>query len=358
MEELSLQHDESQTEDDLDGLDLLFSEMTEVTEKAASLLHEVMESPLSFDEDAENKNSCCLSEISDLHPVLQFHDENSIPDVAIDSEKSMLENSESSDLRPQLSSGMSIWNRRGKSASVSVQTCRARESSNMTNGVHFEVKSESHENISSLELVPEGPFACEDNTVNEVFTPDKENCTPPNLLLNKAQRRFGQEKGRHELSVHSMDEDKEENFTPDKENITANTLLYKKLDDIRCPKTYRSSPLKNASPGANQEVDKPGSSSKGNHVKKLLQDKKPGRRSALNTQAERIPFQPLLKSPNCSGPETTKADIISSCSPIKNQQIKEPIYPFHVSFDGFCFHNDNPVTGFLMQLCYCATDIL
>lgn len=322
---------------------MLFSDITEVTEKAslstsASLLHEDMESPLSFDEETDNKNAVCLSEIADLQPVFQVHEVNSIPDVAIDSEN-WHESSESSSLRPHLGSGMSIWNRRGKSASVSVsvKTSRARESSDKKNCVAFEVKSESHENIS-VEVISEGPFACEDNTVIEVFTPDKENYTP-NLLLNKSKKKLGQEEGKDEFSVHSMvssvDEDKEDSFTPDKENITPNTLLCKKLDYIRCSKTYKSSPLKNASPGVHQEVDNPGSSSKENHVKKLLQDKKPGR----STQTDRIPFQPLLKSPNCSGPETTKskAAIKSSCSPIKNQQIKEPIYPFNVSFDGFLF---------------------
>lgn len=336
----------------LDGLDLLFTEMNVISEKtpvtsSASLMHKNRE-PLYFcEEEAENKNSFHLGKITGLQPDWLFERENSLSHAALASGQLQQESPENSPLRPQLSSVTSIWKRRGKSASVSVQTSMTAKRSNKTR-VDYEVKLENSENL--ITESGQGVLFKSEGKIKEVFTPDKENCTPE---LLRSSKKFGQENRKHALSANSLTfsicED-EGAFTPDKENITPNTLLLRslkrleKIEEIKHSKTYRSSPLKNADSGIHQEVDKLGSSNCILQEKKLVKSTSRKRATlgagvrVLKENADRVPFPSLLVSPNDKGPQTSKFEAaIRNCNSINNQQKGEAIHCFHVSFDCFCF---------------------
>ncbi|KAL3503950.1 hypothetical protein ACH5RR_033791 [Cinchona calisaya] len=304
------QDDQTETPDDyFESLDLLFadtnmtSSMKQLT-TSPPLMPEDMKSPFPFVEDAEKKipfgEALLQSKIDKMQTDWQVDKENCTLQVNFTSEVperfSQAEDPESPIATSQKRSGVSIWKRRGKSASVHIQTGRARENCTKADS-GLEMESEGNENIRTG-LVSEDQFAAADCVEEEIFTPDKENCTP-DTFSNRPSKEIAQEKMKCEFSVNylvsSMDKEDEEIFTPDKENKTPRTHLLRsmkkmgKVEEINHPKTYRSSPLKNAGSFIRGESDMLILSDNRTELSKLHQEEKsanPASNSLARSEAD------------------------------------------------------------------------
>ncbi|KAG8378388.1 hypothetical protein BUALT_Bualt08G0132300 [Buddleja alternifolia] len=236
---LSYENDQVQTfSDDLEGIELLFSDENlglsmQKMSPSASLIPENLQDSLSDKEEVENNSS----------PGIYYQEnENSSPRVLFPSASprtvSPPGNMEISGVKSEKELGLSIWARRGKPESVKIDTSQSRGKSARIS-MSSSVKSlflENHKN----ELILKDNFAVPDHE-EHIFTPDKENYSPKSLLNRSLKS-----------PISSVDQDEEEIFTPDKENMTPNTRLLRSmknigiLEEVKCPKSYRSSPLKSA----------------------------------------------------------------------------------------------------------------
>ncbi|KAI3464411.1 hypothetical protein Pfo_021074 [Paulownia fortunei] len=202
--------------------------------------------------------------------------------------------------------------RSGKPESVQIETSRSR--GNCVNiNVSSQVKSffdENHKSESILKDHYASPYNEE-----ETFTPDKENTAPDSLLVRSLKSK-GKETLKSEsisnTTVSSVDPDEEEIFTPDKENMTPNSHLLRsmknieKLEVVKRPKSYRSSPLKTANNSNmyQEEAMLPTLDKSSQHLKVFQEWKSTSSASkshgtlkkqpaALKARADRDPFYPL-----------------------------------------------------------------
>ncbi|CDP19317.1 unnamed protein product [Coffea canephora] len=332
--------------DYFEGLDLLFADMNMISSikqltpsETVIMREEDIKPTFPFENDAENK-----IEIAEMQPVWQFDKEDSIRKVCLAS-ASHEEDPNSRPVTSQRRSGMSIWERRGKSASVHIETGRDREDCIEANA-DLTIQFENNENIRNGS--PSQDLFTAADWSEEIFTSDKENHTP-DILLNRPLKAMDLGKVKHQFSVDSLlsslDDHVEEAFTPDKENMTPKTHLFKsmkrlgKLEEINHLKSYRSSPLKNAGSIKHERLDMLVLSDDRNQVSNLLREKKsanPAPRSLARSKAailkvreDRVPFQSLLVNSSKTKSEASDpAGRIGSSTSGKNPQMTEATHSF------------------------------
>lgn len=361
-----LQDDQTESVDDyFEGFDLLFADVTMTSSmkrltSPAPLLPEDMKSSFCFEEDTENKipsgETLPQNDIAEMQPVLELDKENNNLQIHFASSVSPpLYEAENPDSPPAIShkrSDVSIWKRRGKSASVHIQTGRDRQNCTKAD-TDLEVELGSHENVTTGSISEDLLTAAD--SVEEVFTPDKENYTP-DTPLNRPSKEINQDKMQYGLGgnflLSSMDKEDEEAFTPDKENITPKSHLIRSmkkmgmLEEINHSRTYRSSPLKDVGSYNHDKVDMLLLSNKQNQLNKLLQENKSANHTSrspatseadiLKVREDRMPFRSLLV--NSSKTKSEASDLegtTRSCISVNNPQTKEATHPFQVSIDKF-----------------------
>ncbi|CAI9787015.1 unnamed protein product [Fraxinus pennsylvanica] len=217
--------------DILEGLQLLFSNENPISSvqkmsPSAPPMPEDMNDSFSDKEEAENKNSLEID-----------HEKNSILDAPFASEVSQtvspIEYSVISEVKLEKTSGSSIWSRRGKPASVQIQISRSRgKSARITSNA--EVKVPIHEN-SPTESDSQDLFAVGDIDKKQIFTPDKENCSPKSPLLQSLEH-IGQENSRSEFISRTLfscaDRDDEQIFTPDNSEVKSSIREYCQTETV------------------------------------------------------------------------------------------------------------------------------
>ncbi|KAF4356646.1 hypothetical protein CsatB_007574 [Cannabis sativa] len=228
----------------------------------------------------------------------------------------------------------SIWSRRGKAASViSLRTGRNRLKA-VQGGSDSKAVQHNQESTEEKSITKE-MFTCL-NREEELFTPDKENFIPT-LLQQKSSRKKGTPSGVTQLGTTNcrsgtkwgaadksiskelfshVDGEEEEIYTPDKENCTPNTLLLKSikkkgtLEEVKHSISCRRPSSKiTSSPKMHPEGNLNSFSNEENHSLRVLQERKFVKQTSSENQVEvekelvfnnrrlemkRVPFQSLL----------------------------------------------------------------
>ncbi|KAK4413288.1 FHA domain-containing protein PS1 [Sesamum alatum] len=313
--------------DNMEGIELLSDEdrglLFQEVSPTAPLVPEDLNNSFSNDEEEVNNGSpgiCDQENELFSSQLCQFEKENSTPRAV---------NTETFGMNSGKKSGLSIWSRRGKPECVQIQTSRSRGNCARIN-VTSQVKSLIHENYRS-ESILNANCASPDNN-EETFTPDKENISPKSRLVRPLKSK-GKETLKSEsilkISISSVDQDEEEIYTPDKENMTPKSHLLRsmkntgELEEVKHPKSYRSSPLKstNISNMYQDEPMLPTLDKAGQH-RQVLQERRPlsseskshdrskKQSAVLKARADRDPFNPLsVDSPSNKNKASSKPSV-------------------------------------------------
>ncbi|XP_047322717.1 FHA domain-containing protein PS1 [Impatiens glandulifera] len=194
------------------------SSFIEMSQTPKPSFAEVENEPKSLLLETEN---VCKPENDDLRRSLIEEIVNLSPESKITCEK---ENPESLE---QKSNCSSIWSRRGKpSSAIKIQTSRDNKSKK---GAEIKIQK-----IGSPKALFTGFIEEEEE---EIFTPDKENFTPNTLLQRAMKKKMDKSEGAKIKSpkvlftgfVEEEEEEDDEIFTPNKENITPNTRLIRSM---------------------------------------------------------------------------------------------------------------------------------